>query len=393
MTDHRLAVRPGWGRPRHRGKAYAAALLLAAVFGTVGCSGTGPASDSTRNGDPVASGGSAPGRPGSGSPSAASPARPSSAGRTGDPSVPAGSSSPTPSAGPGPSGAAGSAAALIPSAGAYLGAYVEPAEYTPQDEIASVQAFQRALGRSIALVHVYHPWNSPFPNAADRYFVRTGKVLLLTWSGTPDTRKIIAGDFDAEIRSRAEAVKRLGRPILMEFRHEMDRPNLQWAVHGPADYIAAWDHIRAIFRSVGATNVGWVWCPTGYGFATGRAQPFYPGNNEVDWVCADIYSPSPAQSLQEEADPFLDWAKHTGKPILIGEFGVGGNESDWPDWLLAAGELPSIDPQIKGMAYFDANGTDSNGHPFQYWLGNDKAAMDAFTQLLTSRLFRPTAPN
>src|SRR5260370_40588622 len=109
----------------------------------------------------------------------------------------------------------------------------------------------------------------------------------------------------------------------MEFRHEMDRPNVQWAVHGPQNYIKAWDHIRTIFTQVGATNVGWVWCPTGYGFSVGRAQAFYPGNAEVDWVCADVYGFTPRQSLREAAQPFLNWAAHTGKPIIIGEFATG----------------------------------------------------------------------
>jgi Glycosyl hydrolase family 26 len=309
-----------------------------------------------------------------------SPSSPTSAASPGSPDPTKSTSAPTGDS---------SASSLIPSSGAYLGAYVQPAQYTAAAEIAAVNSFDKSVGGSIGIVHVYHPWESSFPNAADQYFVRSGKVLLLTWSGTPDTKRIIAGDYDALIRTRAEAVKHLGRPILMEFRHEMDRPNLQWAVHGPADYIAAWDHIRSIFASVGATNVGWVWCPTGYGFQVGRAQAFYPGNNEVDWVCADIYSPSPAQSLAEVAQPFLSWAKHTHKPVLIGEFAVGGDLTGRPRWLTKAGELAKTDTQIKGMLYFDANGTDSNGHPFQYWLGSDKPALAAFARLLTWRVFQP----
>ena len=297
------------------------------------------------------------------------------------------------SANPEPPGAVaaghGPAARLVPSSGAYLGAYVQPAVYTPSGEIAAVQAFQQAIGAPVTLVHTYHPWNSPFPDSADQYFVRTGKVLLLTWSGTPDTRKIIAGQYDTQIRARAQAIKRLGRPILLEFRHEMDRPNLQWIIHGPKNYIAAWDHIRAIFTQVGALNVGWVWCPTGWGFKYGRAQPFYPGNNEVDWVCADVYSPSTTQTLQEEANPFLTWARHTGKPVLIGEFGVSGKPGAWPRWLLAAGELARLDPQIRGMAYFDANGADSQGRTFHYWLGGNVPALQAFGQLLGWQVFHP----
>ena len=140
-----------------------------------------------------------------------------------------------------------------------------------------MQSFQQSIGAPITLVHTYHPWYSPFPNAADRYFVRAGKVLLLTWGGTPDTKKIVAGDYDGLIRERAEAVKQLGKPILLEFRHEMDRPNLQWAMHGPKNYIAAWDHIRSIFTSVGATNVGWVWCPTGLGLQERPGAALLPG--------------------------------------------------------------------------------------------------------------------
>ncbi|MGN6793576.1 MAG: hypothetical protein ACTHJW_14420 [Streptosporangiaceae bacterium] len=286
----------------------------------------------------------------------------------------------------------GPAARLIPASGAYLGAYVGPTSYTPDAEIAAVQGFQQSVG-SISLVHNYHPWYSPFPNAADRYFVRTGKVLLLTWGGTPDTRRIVAGDYDSLIRERAEAVKRLHRPILLEFRHEMDRPNLQWAIHGPKNFIAAWDHVRTIFAKVGATNVGWVWCPSGWGFRNDRAQPFYPGNGEVDWVCADIYSVSSTQTLQDAASPFLTWARHTHKPVLIGEFAAGGSPAEWPRWLLAAGGLAEYDSQIKGMAYFDANGTDSQGRSFQYWLGSDEPALHAFRQMLSWPTFHPVLPS
>ena len=281
---------------------------------------------------------------------------------------------------------------LVPTAGAYLGAYVQPASYFWQAQVAAVRSFQRQIGRPLELVHVYHPWNQPFPSPADRTFVHAGKVLLLTWGGAPDTKKIIAGQYDQMITARAQAVKELHRPILMEFRHEMDRPNLQWAIHGPAAYIKAWDHIRALFAAAGASNVGWVWCPTGYGFQVGRAQPFYPGNAEVDWVCADVYAFSPAQSLRQAAAPFLDWASHTKKPVIIGEFAVNGPASAWPTWLTAAGDFAEKYPQVKAIAYFDANGKDSNGNPFMYWLGDHKQALRVFARLATTPYFHPAIP-
>jgi glycosyl hydrolase family 26 len=281
---------------------------------------------------------------------------------------------------------------LVPASGAYLGAYVQPASYTSPGQIDAVRAFEQQLGHPLGLVHVYHPWDSPFPSAADRQFARSHKMLLLTWGGTPDTRTIIAGGYDALIRQRAEAVKRLHRPILMEFRHEMDRANLQWAMHSPAKYTAAWDHIRAIFTAAGATNARWVWCPTAYGFAIGRAQAFYPGNKEVDWVCADAYSPSPSVPLSVTAGTFLDWAARHPKPVIIGEFGVGGNPAGWPAWLAAAGRLASHHPQIKAMSYFSGDGTDSNGRRYAYFMGTHARAVRAFARLLAERQFGPRLP-
>ncbi len=290
---------------------------------------------------------------------------------------------------PGDTAPSGPTGILVPRSGAYLGAYVQPSSYTWQAQIAAVGSFDNQIGGKLDLIHVYHPWSDPFPSQADRHFVENGTVLLLTWGGTPDTKKIIAGDYDQMIMTRAEAIKRLRRPILLEFRHEMDRPNLQWAVHGPRDYIRAWDHIRAIFTRAGATNVGWVWCPTGYGFQVGRAQAFYPGNAEVDWVCADVYAYSPGQSLQQAMAPFLRWAARTQKPVIIGEFAVNGSPSAWPGWLAAAGRFAKTHPQVKAMAYFDANGKDSNGNPFSYWLGDRPGALREFARLVTSKYFRP----
>ncbi len=298
------------------------------------------------------------------------------------------------SGGGGSGGGGGGAPAgkLVPSSGAYLGAYVEPTSYTSDAEVAAVQAFEQQVGRKLDLVHVYHPWDQDFPSPADQTFVDSGKVLLLTWGGDPDTEKIVAGDYDSLITARAKAIAALHRPIMLEFRHEMDRPNLQSVIHGPSNYIAAWDHIRALFTQAGADNVAWVWCPTGYGFQVGRAQAFYPGNSEVDWVCADVYTVLPHQSLAQAAAPFMKFAAGTGKPVIIGEFAQNDPPSSWPGFLTAAGQFVRAHPQIKGIAYFDANGTDSNGHPFTYWLGGHSQAIASFARLVSSPYFQPAIP-
>ena len=208
-----------------------------------------------------------------------------------------------------------------PAHGAFFGARVKGATYTDSADIAAVAHLQQDIGRRLAIVHVYHLWQDPFPSSSDLAFLRQGSTLLLSWSGT-DTRAIAAGRYDSMIRQRALAVKALGRRIFLEWRWEMDRPGLQAQIHSPADYIAAWDHIRSIFAEEHVTNVGWVWCPTADGFATGKAPAYYPGNSAVDWVCADAYPGyGPYRSFANIVTPFLSWAS---QPPQAGD--------DWRVW-------------------------------------------------------------
>lgn len=282
-------------------------------------------------------------------------------------------------------------AQLIPRSGASLGAFVQPSGQASSGAlITAVTSFEQKLGHRLGLVHMYHPWGAAFPSAADKYFAATGSTLLITWGGTPDTLAIVAGHYDAMIRARAEAIKRLGRPVLLEFRHEMDRPDLQSSVHSPADYIAAWDHVRAIFAAVGADNVGWVWCPTAQGFADGRAEAYYPGDSEVNWICVDAYSTSPLQPLSSVARPFLAWASHHPKPILIGEFGVRSDPRGWKDWLAQVGRFAHQDPQVKSLAYFDADGLSSQGRSYEFSLNGNPTATSAFAALLAQSYFSPS---
>jgi hypothetical protein len=276
----------------------------------------------------------------------------------------------------------------VPAAGALLGAYVRPAKYTAADQIQAVQTFQGQIGHRLSLVHVYHPWASKFPSPADSYFAGNGQVLLLTWGGEPSTTQIIDGNYDAMIRARALALKAMGRPVLLEWRHEMDRPDLQSAMHSPADYVAAWKHMRAIFSSAGATNVSWVWCPTAWGFKTGRAAAYYPGDQEVNWICADAYSPTPSVPLSNVLSGFMHWASAHPKPIIIGEFGVSGDKSGWAGWLAQVGAMVRLHPQIKALAYFDSQGADGPGQ----LLTSNPPATSAFGQLLDQRYFTPATP-
>jgi hypothetical protein len=275
-----------------------------------------------------------------------------------------------------------------PRSGAYLGAAVQKDDFTERGRFTSVTEFERAIGRKLAIVHVYHPWDDPFPTEADRAFVDRGQLLLLSWAGT-DTRSIADGHYDDLIRERARALKSLGAPVLLEWRWEMDRPNLQAQVWSPRDYIAAWSHIQSVFDSVGATNVGWVWCPTAEGFRSGRAQAYYPGDDRVDWLCADAYPTTGGlPSLQSLLSPFLTWARTHPRPVIIGEYGaIEGRPGARAKWLADGADDLARDDQVKAAVYFDIDSVNS-GRIFAWSLDTSRSSLSAFRAMAGRAHFR-----
>ncbi len=178
--------------------------------------------------------------------------------------------------------------------------------------------------------------------------------------------------------------------MFLEWRWEMDRPNLRAQTHSGADYVRAWDHIRAIFAAAGVRNAAWVWCPTAAGFADGRAAAFYPGDAEVDWICADAYPEYGQQaSFAATVSPFLRWASHHDRPVMIGEFGVPVSYGDArrARWLRAARQVVLASPQIKALLYFDADPA-GQAPPGRYSLG-DGAALGTFRAMARLTYFNP----
>jgi beta-mannanase len=133
-------------------------------------------------------------------------------------------------------------------------------------------------------------------------------------------------------------------------------------------------------------NVAWVWCPTASGFANGTAAAYYPGDNEVNWVCADAYpGPGPYRSFATVVQPFLDWASHHRKPIMIGEYGVPDTygPQQRAQWLWGAARAVQDNAQVKALVYFDANAKHA------YALQAGSPALQAFRGIAHVPYFNP----
>ena len=235
-----------------------------------------------------------------------------------------------------------------------FGAYVSPSVATDEGRIQAIEQFEGALGRPLGVIQTYHEWTTPFPTRIDRYVIQRGAVLLLSWAAT-SPEKILEGRYDDMIRQRAEDLKKLDGPVLLRWRWEMNRPNLRSEIPSGDEYVQAWKHVRSVFDDAKADNVDWVWCPLANGFDETDGPSYYPGDDEVDWLCADAYTSTPATPLRTVLEPFLDWAKGHDRPIIIGEFGTHqGLPGERARWLDEAFHDLKASSQVKAVVYYES---------------------------------------
>jgi hypothetical protein len=277
-----------------------------------------------------------------------------------------------------------------PNHGALVGAWVKPlGSITQTSRVTAINGLQQAIGRNLDIVHTYRRMTDAFPMPSDYQLTADGSTLMVSWA-TGDTREITSGKDDAQITAWAQRFKSFPHPILLRMRWEMDRPNLRATMWSGADFVAAWKHVRSLFDAQHVTNVSWVWCPTSTGFAAGTANAFYPGDDQVDWVCVDVYSASKYQPLAQLMAPFLAWAGGHPKPIIVGEFGVADAYSPQQrsTWLAGAAQVFQGDPQIKAVCYFDS---DPDGAVAQqsFALPSGSAEISAFATLARTPYFNP----
>ncbi|MBI2708440.1 MAG: hypothetical protein HYX34_01900 [Actinobacteria bacterium] len=265
--------------------------------------------------------------------------------------------------GPGEIAPVGSVSVAPPSAGAWLGAYVEPTTTGPYARRSAVLDHERALGTRLDVVHWFYPWTSTFPTATETWAADGGRRNFISWAPAKTT-DVNAGRYDSLIQARARGMAAFRRPVLLQWFGEMDSPTLAARSVNPTAFINAWRRIYFIFRAEGAGNVDFVWCPNAWNFQTGEAQKWYPGDRFVEWTCADGYNWAPKRrgsvwtSFRSVFASFYGWAAARGKPIIVGETGAledpsqPGRKAQWIRDM--ASTLATAMPRVKAVVWFDA---------------------------------------
>jgi Glycosyl hydrolase family 26 len=195
-------------------------------------------------------------------------------------------------------------------------------------------------------------------------------LLHLEWNlalssegnGGLTVRDVRDGVTDAYIRAFARDVRNYGKPVLITpFVAEFN--GAWWWAVSPAmnpnlttdDFVRAWRRVVDIFRAVGASNVSWAWIVNNY--PQPSEEPviaYYPGDDYVDWIGADIYDTSPLHWLNGT----YDMAVEHKKPFFLGEFGIRHEFSTlvpWQqqNWLEAIFNWFETHPAVKLISYFN----------------------------------------
>jgi hypothetical protein len=254
--------------------------------------------------------------------------------------------------------ACGTAADLIPTQGAHLGVYA-----TEGVALSQPEALEAKIGHQFAINHNFQ--HDQLPRQRIEADIADGRIPMISFAaGTEDVlrNEWDTGALDQRAIEEAEALAGYCVPIFFRFTWEFDLRYLDTAL-----FKRVWIRVHDIFATR-APNVAFVWNPTWRAYTdTDKAEPFYPGDEYVDWIAADGYSrPKPDKpdynyrsfdSMFRDAHTF---AVERGKPFMVGETGIHRDETDlarqagWLDTTRAT--VKSSYPQLKAFLYFHTDG-------------------------------------
>ena len=258
--------------------------------------------------------------------------------------------------------------------------------------------FESRVGSSTNLRAVFVHWGneSGFPFYLTPYVKDKGKTLVIFWEATDynyttteqprfNYDSVIRGDWDAYLKSFALSAKVYGGPVILLPYSEMngDWFTISGTKNGntPAKHIAAWRHIRDLFR--GSPNVLFGWAPNNDSVPDtvgNQLEQYYPGDAYVDIVGVDGFNFNyPWQTFSQVFDASLAKLKLYNKPVYIFSFASAGG-SGKAAWITDAltVQIPKH-PEINGWIWFNENKE-------QNWLvWSDTASTEAFKRAIGGR--------
>lgn len=174
-------------------------------------------------------------------------------------------------------------------------------------------------------------WNYPVDPAADSVSVYAG---------------ILAGRYDAPLRSLAARLAAFNRPVYLLFASKPGALFSGAALSDSLAYRQAWHYVHDIMERNGANQIAWIWRPQ----SPEEAVACFPGKPYVDWLGVDL--PAAANRAYSDSlyEPFhrLSLFRYTGIPVMVTRIKApAGAGNDW--WRRLGAKIDTGFTEIKSV--------------------------------------------
>jgi beta-mannanase len=226
-----------------------------------------------------------------------------------------------------------------------------------------------SLEEKIKNEHVFIPWGEIHLEASTKKInaISKSRNILITVEPFKDTEeenlllKITRGEYDKNVVDICSMLKETGKEVTIRYAHEMDvkKSIYPWASFTPTQYILAYKKFVTTCKSVFDT-AKFMWSPNG----ETTANDYFPGREYVDVIGLSAYGYPEFEktaygkllTFDEMFGQKYDVVALQGMPIVIAEFGAGGELAYQTEYLNSA--LESIKhnknyPLLTGMYYFN----------------------------------------
>lgn len=245
----------------------------------------------------------------------------------------------------------------------------------PRGDAEEIHRWEEDLGERFDLVRRFARWDDAVAESDLRDLLASGhrvhlSIRPVTQAGTVVPWRELADAQPGEPRygqllAWADRIVALGPDVVVTLNHEPE--TRESAANGSAaDFVAMWRRFAELVRERGGDEQLLVWTMTGGAFDDGRADEWYPGDDVVDVVGADLYNWWTCQGTDRPWTPMADllaaplaFAAAHDKPLAVPEFASVDDpadpdrRADWIDDATAAFLAPEVAERLLFVAWFD----------------------------------------
>ena len=293
------------------------------------------------------------------------------------------------------------ATTLVPPPGPLVGIAVR------EGRIGSIEAIEQEAGATFHLVRVFTRWEVDLADTDIAEIQSGGRAVHLSvrpvradgsaipWRDIADAQEGSA--LHDEMVAWADRIVALGPDLRFTFNHEPE--TRESAPNGDAiDYRGAWRRMVELVRARGGDHTTMVWTVGREVLADPVGARWYPGDDVVDVIGADLYNwytcqgtDRPWTSFEALLEPAIDFAGERGKPLAVPEFASAADPSDesrrgrWidaaVDTMLELSEVSDVD--LDYVAWFDVNAPGGTNPDCRWAHDGDVPTTRAFNRMVS----------